>query len=66
MAGLTSVLTVLVPIQEKKRVVRQRCLPPLPYCLQGPSQAGDPRALGYSKVLVTRRPSADPSEFRHP
>lgn len=35
MAGLTSILNVLVPVQEKKRGMRQRCLPALSCCFQG-------------------------------
>lgn len=68
-AVLTSVLPVLVPIQEKKRGVRQRYLPLLPArCLPGPAQAGYRRALGCIRALVTVSPlqPAEPSAFRHP
>lgn len=33
--------------------------------LTGSAQAGNPRALGCIRVLVTRKPPADPSAFRH-
>ena len=49
-------LNVLVPVQEKKRVVRQRYLPFLPCCLPGLAQAGYPRALGCIRVLVIGSP----------
>lgn len=61
-AGITSV-NILMPVQEKKRGVKQRYLPFLPCCLPGPAQAGYPRALGCIRALVTGSPlqSADPS-----
>lgn len=55
-------LNVLVPVQEKKRGMRQRYLSFLPCCLPGPALAGYPRALGCIRVLVTGSPlQSDPS-----